>query len=96
MLLFYPSRVDLSVKVPIMRKPDMSGFPNRIRRAGSPRYSCCVASPPPICVPITSLDTIISTRRFICRPCGVSLLAVGIVLPNPSDVIVPGNPTNHG
>ena len=37
----------------------------------------------PIFVPITSPEIMISTRRFCCRPAGVSLLATGFDFPNP-------------
>src|SRR6267154_2471618 len=38
---------------------------------------------PPILVPIASPETIISTRRFCCRPAAVPLDATGIDLPSP-------------
>jgi hypothetical protein len=41
------------------------------------------AGPAPTEFPITSPDTMSSTRRFCCRPPAVSLEATGCVLPNP-------------
>jgi hypothetical protein len=41
----------------------------------------------PILVPMTCPETIISTRLFCWRPCGVSLLAIGAVSPNPREEI---------
>jgi hypothetical protein len=38
---------------------------------------------PPICVPITSPETTISTRRFFCRPADVLLSATGLSMPRP-------------
>ena len=40
----------------------------------------------PIFVPITSPETTISTRRFLCLPSVVELSATGVVSPNPRDV----------
>ena len=40
----------------------------------------------PIFIPITSPETTISTRRFLCLPSAVELSATGVVSPNPRDV----------
>ena len=45
----------------------------------------------PICVPITSPEIIISTRRFCCRPAAVVLSATGFAFPNPVAVTDPGS-----
>ena len=57
-------------------------------------YCCGCAgggAAPPICVPITSPEIMISTRRFCWRPSFVSLLATGLDFPKPAAVIAEGS-----
>lgn len=54
-------------------------------------YGWAGGAAPPICVPITSPEIMISTRRFCWRPSTVSLLATGFDFPKPAAVIEAGS-----
>ena len=56
-------------------------MPMRIADRETSPYSA--AARPPIFVPITSPEMMISTRRFCWRPCAVSLPATGLAGPKP-------------
>src|SRR5271166_6189825 len=79
---FHRSAACSNKKRPARQEPAPFGL-----REPSSRFS--VATLLPIFPPITSPETMISTRRFSLRPAAVLLSATGLACPSPFEVMVP-------
>jgi hypothetical protein len=66
--------------------------PNFVASAAKLSYGCAywfsfASTAEPTEFPMTSPETTNSTRRFCCRPAGVSFVATGWLLPNPREAM---------
>jgi hypothetical protein len=82
------TRMPVSRRLPVIKCASFAGCPTSrwfARSGNKERYAYCCAPPADALVafPIASPESTSSTRRFCCRPSGVSLDAMGWVLPNP-------------